>query len=115
MKRTDESGKEIGPPGYLPGGPFCVFARRRGAQPSACSSPAGAASAAPELHKDGMTVKEIQAWLLESGYKAELKKDDGEGYVSSSAEGVSFEVYPNDCNAGRCASMPTGGAAFSTR
>lgn len=66
---------------------------------------AGAASAAPELHKDGMTVKEIQAWLLESGYKAELKKDDGEGYVSSSAEGVSFEVYPNDCNAGRCASM----------
>ena len=28
---------------------------------------AGAASAAPELHKDGMTVKEIQAWLLESG------------------------------------------------
>lgn len=63
----------------------------------------GAASAQP--HKDGMTVKEIQAWLLESGYKAELKKDDGEGYISSSAEGVSFEVYPNDCRQGRCASM----------
>ena len=65
----------------------------------------GAASAAPDLHKDGMTLKEIQSWLLESGYKAELKKDDGEGYISSSAEGVSFEVYPNDCREGRCASM----------
>ena len=65
----------------------------------------GAASAAPEPHKDGMTLKEIQAWLLESGYKAELKTDDGEGYITSAAEGVRFEVYPNDCRKGRCASM----------
>ena len=65
----------------------------------------GAASAAPEPHNDGMTLKEIQSWLLESGYKAELKKDDGEGYITSSAEGVSFEIYPNDCRQDRCASM----------
>ena len=31
---------------------------------------------AAEFHKDGMTAKEVQAWLSESGYRAELAKDD---------------------------------------
>ena len=31
---------------------------------------------AAEFHKDGMTAKEVQAWLSESGYRAEIAKDD---------------------------------------
>lgn len=74
-----------------------------------------APASAAELHKDGMTVKEIQAWLMESGYKAEVTKgSDGDEYIQSSADGVSFEVYPNDCNKGRCASMQMS-AAFDVK
>lgn len=65
---------------------------------------AGAAGAA-SLHKDGMTTREIQAWLNDSGYKAELARDGEDEYVKSSAEGVSFEVHPYDCKSDRCASM----------
>ncbi|KQW68189.1 hypothetical protein ASE17_06965 [Phenylobacterium sp. Root77] len=60
---------------------------------------------AAEPHKDGMTVKEIQSWLMESGYKAEIEKGDSGEYIRSSSDGVSFEVYPNDCRKDRCASV----------
>lgn len=61
---------------------------------------------AAEFHKDGMTAKEVQAWLSESGYRAELAKDDeGESYVKSASDGVNFDAHLYDCKKDRCASM----------
>ena len=59
-----------------------------------------------EMHKDGMTAKEVQAWLFESGYRAELATDDdGDVYVKSASDGVNFEAHLYDCKQDRCASM----------
>ena len=61
---------------------------------------------ADEFHKDGMTAKELQAWLSESGYRAELAKDsEGDSYVKSASDGVNFEAHLYDCKKDRCASM----------
>lgn len=61
---------------------------------------------AAEFHKDGMTAKELQAWLFESGYRAELAKDDeGDAYVKSASDGVNFDAHLYDCTKDRCASM----------
>ena len=66
---------------------------------------AGAAQAAP-LPAGGMTVKEVQTWLLDNGYKAEaVKESDGDGYVRSAADGVNFQVHVYDCVKARCASI----------
>ena len=64
----------------------------------------GAAQAAP-LPANGMTVKEVQTWLLDSGYKAEKAKDGEDEYVRSAADGVNFEVHFYDCKKDRCASI----------
>lgn len=61
---------------------------------------------AAEFHKDGMTAKELQAWLMESGYRAELAKDsEGDTYVKSASDGVNFDAHLYDCKKDRCASM----------
>ncbi|WP_162257138.1 YbjN domain-containing protein [Phenylobacterium sp. Root700] len=61
---------------------------------------------AVEFHKDGMTAKEVQSWLTDSGYKAEMAKDtDGDSYLKSASDGVSFDVHLYDCKKDRCASM----------
>ncbi len=65
---------------------------------------AGAAQAAP-LPANGMTVKEVQTWLLDSGYKAEKAKDGEDEYLRSAADGVNFEVHFYDCKKDRCASI----------
>jgi len=52
-----------------------------------------------------MTVKEVQAWLLDSGYKAEVKKNDGDDFIKSASDGVDFEVHFYDCKKDRCASV----------
>jgi hypothetical protein len=66
----------------------------------------GGGAGAAEMHKDGMTAKEAQAWLSESGYRAELAKDDeGDAYVKSASDGVNFELHLYDCKQDRCASM----------
>jgi hypothetical protein len=58
------------------------------------------------MHEDGMTAKEVQAWLSESGYRAELAKDDkGEAYVKSASDGVNFEAHLYNCKQDRCGSM----------
>ena len=53
---------------------------------AACILAGGAAQAGP-LHADGMSVKEVQTWLLDSGYKAEKAKDGEEEYLRSAADG----------------------------
>jgi hypothetical protein len=66
---------------------------------------AGAASAR-DIPSGGLTVDEVSAWLRDTGYKAEIKTSKtGEKYISSAAEGVSFEIYMYDCKSDRCASM----------
>jgi hypothetical protein len=66
---------------------------------------AGAAGAA-DLPKGGMSVKEVQAWLIESGYKAALAKDSqGDASLKSETSGVSFDIHFYDCEKDRCASL----------
>ncbi len=65
---------------------------------------AGPASAA-SLPAGGMTPKEVQAWLLDSGYQAELDKVGDESYLKSTTDDVTFEVHFYDCKDGRCASI----------
>lgn len=66
----------------------------------------GGVAQSAEIHKDGMTAKEVQAWLLESGYRAELgQADDGDAYVDSASDGVNFKAQLYDCKKDRCASM----------
>lgn len=62
-------------------------------------------AAAANLPAGGMTPKEVQAWLLESGYQAELERAGEEPYLKSAADGVSFEVHFYDCKEDRCASI----------
>lgn len=68
---------------------------------AALALPASAAN----LPSGGMTPKEVHAWLIESGYEAELATAGDEPYIKSSAEGVNFEVHVYDCKAERCASI----------
>ncbi|MFN3515164.1 MAG: YbjN domain-containing protein [Phenylobacterium sp.] len=66
---------------------------------------AGAAQA-KDLHKDGMTVAEVQRWLQDAGLRAEvMKDDDGSEFLLSSAEGLNFVVFLLDCKGPRCASL----------
>ena len=63
------------------------------------------ASAAP-VNEDGLTLAEIATWLQKSGYQAETIKDkDGEEYIRSAAEGMTFIVMAKDCKKGRCLSI----------
>jgi len=67
----------------------------------AFAAPAAAAS----LPSNGMSPKDVQAWLLDNGYQAELEKAGEEPYLKSAADGVSFEVHFYDCKNDRCASI----------
>jgi opacity protein-like surface antigen len=67
---------------------------------------AAGAAQARDIPAGGLTVPELAAWLQQGGYKAEVKTTKaGDPYISSAAEGVSFEIYMYDCKAGRCASL----------
>ena len=66
---------------------------------------AGPASAA-ELPKGGLTIEEMQTWLRDAGYKADLKTEDDTSRIASATEGVNFDVYMYDCAKDkRCASL----------
>lgn len=66
---------------------------------------AGGAQAA-ELHKDGMTLKEVQAWLDGEGFKSTVKGDSDDPFLSTEDEdGVKFEVHFYDCEKSRCTSI----------
>jgi hypothetical protein len=70
---------------------------------------AGGAQAA-DLHKDGLTFKEVQAWLDREGFKASVEGEGEDAFLSSeSAEGVKFEVHFYDCVKDRCTSMQFSG------
>jgi hypothetical protein len=65
---------------------------------------------AADLPKDGLTVKEVQAWLDKEGFKATVKGEGGDAVLSSeSPDGVKFEIHFYDCVKDRCASMAFAG------
>ena len=71
---------------------------------------AGTASAR-DLPSGGMTYEEVASWLRASGYPAVVKPDQSAGakpeerIVSSSVDGVNFDIYFYQCNEGRCSSI----------
>jgi hypothetical protein len=71
---------------------------------------AGAARAR-DIPAGGLTYEEVAAWLRDSGYPAQVKPDPTTGatadsrIVSSSIDGVNFDIYFYVCSAGRCGSV----------
>jgi hypothetical protein len=71
---------------------------------------AGTANAR-DLPAGGLTYDEVASWLRASGLPAEIKPDTSTGagpeerIVSSSADGVNFDIYFYGCTAGRCDSI----------
>ena len=65
---------------------------------------AAPASAAP-IPNGGVTVPDMVKFLQGKGYKAEVKSGSTGQYIASAGNGVNFDVYFYDCNAGRCASV----------
>ena len=67
------------------------------------------AAACPALAADlpakGMSVKQVQAWIEESGYEAQVGKDDGDEFLKVHTEDGNFEVHFYDCKDGACASI----------
>lgn len=69
---------------------------------AAAASPAAARS----IPSGGLTVEEVKTWLQDGGYKAEIRtSEDGDRFVRSGAEGVTFDINMYDCSGARCASM----------
>lgn len=67
---------------------------------------AGGAVAKP-IPDGGVTVEELQAWLVDHGYKAQVEKgkDGGQAHIRSGADGLTFSVFFYDCKQNRCMSM----------
>lgn len=71
---------------------------------------AGAAEAR-DIPAGGLTYEEVAAWLRDSGFPAKVEPDPTTGaapdsrIVSSSVDGVNFDVYFYACSAGRCGSI----------
>jgi len=71
---------------------------------------AGTANAR-DIPAGGLTYEEVASWLRASGFPAEIKPDQSTGatpderIVSSSADGVNFDIYFYGCSAGRCDSI----------
>lgn len=63
------------------------------------------AAIAKDLPANGMTIKEMAAWLQSAGYKAEIQTIDGRKIILSGAEGSDFRIYPEDCKGERCSSL----------
>lgn len=63
------------------------------------------AAIAKDLPANGMTIKEMAAWLHGAGYKAEIQTVDGRKVILSGAEGSDFRIYPEDCKGERCSSL----------
>lgn len=69
----------------------------------------GGAQAA-DLHKDGVTFKEVQTWLEKQDFKTEVKGDKDDPFLSTETEdGVKFEVHFYDCETSRCTSIQLSG------
>ncbi len=79
---------------------------KRFAMMAAAAAVLGAAPAfAKDIPAGGLTIEEVQSWLQDAGYKAEMKTaKNGDRYLSSAAEGTNFTLDMYDCKDGRCAS-----------
>jgi hypothetical protein len=71
---------------------------------------AGTANAR-DIPSGGLTYEEVASWLHASGYPATIKPDQSDGakpeerIVSSSIDGVNYDIYFYGCSAGRCDSI----------
>ena len=71
---------------------------------------AGTASAR-DIPNGGLTYEEVASWLRASGHTATVKPDPSTGagpeerIVSSSIDGVNYDIYFYGCSAGRCDSI----------
>jgi hypothetical protein len=66
---------------------------------AACTLLLATGAQAKPISDKGLTVKEIQTWLMDGGYKAEIvKADKGEDYIKSAAEGTNYQIYMEDCD-----------------
>jgi hypothetical protein len=71
---------------------------------------AGTASAR-DIPSGGLTYAEVASWLRASGYPATIKPDTSDGagsderVVSSSIDGVNYDIYFYGCSKGRCDSI----------
>ena len=69
------------------------------------------AAIAGDLPPGGMTVQEVAGWLLTQGYPAQIVDDPtspGDQMVSSSIDGINFDIYMYGCTGGRCDSLEYG-------
>jgi hypothetical protein len=63
---------------------------------------------ARDLPTGGMTAQEVAAWLTAGGYSAAVKPDPttpGDQIISSTINGVDYDIYMYACTAGRCKSL----------
>jgi len=63
---------------------------------------------ARDLPAGGMTADEVATWLRSENYPATVKPDPttpGDQIISSSIDGISFDIYMYQCQAGRCRSL----------
>lgn len=69
---------------------------------AACLALCGAAQARP-IPPKGMTVEEVAAFVKAAGFDPKIAKtEQGQPYVSTTANGVNFNVDLYDCTDGRC-------------
>jgi hypothetical protein len=68
--------------------------------------------AAPAMARDlppgGMTASEVADWLHQAGYPGTVKPDPttpGDQIISSTVDGVNFDIYMYDCVQNRCGSL----------
>ena len=68
---------------------------------------AGAAQAQTgNIPNGGVTIQDVRTFLLNKGFKAEIKSGSTGQYIDSASGGVNFSVYMYDCHTGnRCASV----------
>jgi hypothetical protein len=70
-----------------------------------------ATASARDIPSGGLTYEEVASWLRASGYPATIKPDTSEGaksyerIVSSSVDGVNYDIYFYGCIKGRCDSI----------
>lgn len=63
---------------------------------------------ARDLPAGGMTSAEVAAWLRNASYPATVKPDPttpGDEIISSSVDGINFDIYMYQCTSGRCKSL----------
>jgi len=65
-------------------------------------------AAARDVPVGGMTAQDVAQWLQGAGYSATIKPDPttpGDQIISSSINGVNYDVYMYQCTSGRCRSL----------